>query len=228
MATAKVVAITNLKGGVGKTTTTINLASAAHMAGIRTAIIDIDPEQQAAARWSDARAEAMPLVRSGVYTRLPQLIAELERESIDLVFIDCPAYVEGPTKEAMKVAVLALAPCRTTVQDLQFLAPTMDIAADLQKPAVVVLNNVETQIREFEEAQAFLKKSGYPIAPVYLSKAVTYHRAITAGLGAPEFEPNGKAAQETLSLLEWMSRLLYLQTDIAIETLKEQRWSRSA
>jgi chromosome partitioning protein len=227
-ATAKVIAAANLKGGAGKSTATINLAAASQLAGIRSAIIDIDPEQQAAARWHNSRTLEYPLVMSGVYSRLPQAIAEMEKAGAQLIFIDCPAFVQPPTNEALKVADLALIPCRTTVQDIQFLMTTVEIAADRQKPAAVVLNAVEPQLRETEQAQAFIAKAGIALAPVYLSKAVAYHRAITAGLGVTEFEPTGKAAQEVLNLLEWISRLIDLSAHLTVEPLNQQRRSRSA
>jgi hypothetical protein len=59
------------------------------------------------------------------------------------------------------------------------------------------------------------------LAPVCLPKAVAYQRAIAAGLGVTEFEPAGKAAQEVLSLLDWMSRVLYLSPTTLVDQPSE-------
>jgi chromosome partitioning protein len=128
----------------------------------------------------------------------------------------------------VKVADLVLVPCRTTVQDIQFLATTIEIAAARQKPTAIVLNVVEPQLKETEQARAFITQAGIALAPGFLSKAVAYHRAITAGLGVTEFEPTGKAAQEILSLLDWISRLLDLSHDRLVEPISQKlRVSRS-
>lgn len=210
---SKVIAVANKKGGAGKSTLAINLAAASAAAKIPTAIIDLDPDQQAASKWRDSRTVEGPSVFSAVYSRLPQAVAEAARSGAELILLDTPALVESIISAAIAIADIVLIPCRTTGQDIQYLTSTIDLVAARQKPAAVVLNSVESRLAETEQAVALIEKLGITIAPHHLSKAVAYHRAITAGLGVTELDPTGKAAQEILNLLAWISRLLYLSTD---------------
>lgn len=90
----KTVAITSQKGGTGKTTTAVHLATAATLAGYDAVVIDLDP-QGSAATWGDDRGEAAPEVISGQASRLNVLLKSAAKEGFDLVVIDT-----GPAADA--------------------------------------------------------------------------------------------------------------------------------
>jgi chromosome partitioning protein len=61
----KTVAIASQKGGTGKTTTAVHLATAATLRGFDAVVIDLDP-QGPAATWGDDRGDNAPEVISGL------------------------------------------------------------------------------------------------------------------------------------------------------------------
>jgi chromosome partitioning protein len=83
----KIFAIANQKGGVGKTTTTLNLAAAIAEAGFKVLVMDLDPQGNASTglgSHADAREFTTYDVLIGTHVE-PRFIQKTDIENIDLV-----------------------------------------------------------------------------------------------------------------------------------------------
>src|SRR5437899_12217439 len=86
----RVIAVTNQKGGVGKTTTAINLSASLAASDLRVLLIDSDPQGNATSGLGVAKDPARPslydVVLRGVDLR--QAIIPTELQGVDLVPAD--------------------------------------------------------------------------------------------------------------------------------------------
>jgi chromosome partitioning protein len=206
----KVIAIVSQKGGAGKTTLALHLATAAAAEGLPVAVIDLDP-QASAAGWKDSRPQESPVVISLTHTRLAQGLEAARDGGAKLVVIDTAPHSEAAAMAAVRAADLVLIPCRAGILDLRAISTTADLVKLAQKPAFVMLNAMPPRATQlFADVRAAVEGHGLEVAPVALQQRASFAHALTVGLTATEYEPGGKAAEEVAAVLRWLTRILPL------------------
>src|SRR3954465_2700000 len=206
------IALISQKGGVGKTTLAIHLATAFETAGRQTLLVDLDP-QTSAAEWKDARHAERPYVMAVPPSRLGKTLEAAKEHQAELVVLDTAPHSEGTALDAARAADLILVPCQPSIMDLRAMRKTTDLLNYLKKPTYAVLNEVAPQGTVADEAgRAITAQFGMPMCPIRLGQRVAFNRCLLTGQTAQEYEPGGKAAQEIEALLQWVSATVGLST----------------
>jgi chromosome partitioning protein len=220
------IALIAQKGGGGKTTLAVSLACAAEAEGLRTLIIDLDP-QASACHWGDRRGRDAPAVVDGQPARLSHALARAEAERFALCIIDTPARIELAAAEAAKASSVILIPCRPGVMDVETVATTAELIrrSGAEAETAVILNACPPQGPRAEQAAEACRAAGLAVAG-QLGHRAAFEYATQLGLSAAEYEPAGKAAAEIGHLYKSVCRLLDKSRSRHAETSQPVRSSR--
>lgn len=192
----RTIAFVTQKGGAGKSTLASSVAVAAHGAGERVFIIDLDP-LQTLVKWSGVREAADIAVEHVPPTKLSKALAALEKKGITLVVIDAPGHDSANSLAAIGASDLCIIPARPNAFDLWASEVTRAQVKEKGRDYAFLLNQCppSQQSARVELGAKALQAMGGLLAPL-VSARVDYQEAARLGLGVNEYNPDGVAAEE--------------------------------
>jgi chromosome partitioning protein len=163
-----IVALTNSKGGVGKSTISVHLAAWSQGHGSRTALVDADA-QGASSVWMREAVPALTVFRLQTPDEILDQVPRLGLE-FDVLVIDGPAGLSEVTRAVLLAANLALLPCGPSVLDLRAVQEAIRVVQQAQRirsgppQAVLVPNKLQVQYRLTQELLATVQSLEVPVA----------------------------------------------------------------
>jgi chromosome partitioning protein len=202
----RIITFAQQKGGAGKTTVLAHLAVAWAQAGMRVAVIDLDP-QRSLTRWAKLRQDpGITLVESKDYRAGTDMKAAARGH--DLVLVDCPGAALSLLEAAIRESDLVIAPCQPSVMDVWATESVLAAAKRLRTPVRVLLNRVPPRGAAAEDAAAELGAAQESLLASRLGSRVAFAKAMRSGRTAPEIAQRSPAAAEVAALRGEVDALL--------------------
>ena len=211
-----VIAVTNLKGGVGKTTITTNLAVCFANMGKKVCIVDTDLSQKSSMEWAGSRDESAAKVAVFGVTE-KQLNKEVEglRKDYDLIFIDGTPQLAELASRMILASDIVLVPLSPSIYDfrsfesfLQKYEQVKAVKENIAKmEAYVIVNRVIESANVSKEIQEALGEYDIKSMNTKIANRVAYADSATQGLGVVEYKDK-KAKDEMQRLANELEMII--------------------
>ena len=211
----KIIGITGQKGGSGKTTLTVNLASWYAGQGLRTTVLDRDP-QGAVVRWNK-RGDGLPFaIYADLKAQLGAVLEARDKAGDDIAIIDTAPSIGGAFREVPLYADVIVLPSTPNGPDVEALNTSFEIlTVELHHKQVgAVLTQVFKTYNITRDAVTALRALHIPLL------AQIGHRTIyqTTGTDGENVLGGGhsQAAEEIGALAETLLALVKLKLSVKV------------
>jgi chromosome partitioning protein len=207
-----IISLLNQKGGVGKTTLAVHLATALSQRGKRVLMVDADP-QGSALDWAASREgeKAFPVIglpKATLHKELPKMAA-----NYDYLVIDGAPRVYDVARSAIMASDLVLIPVQPSPYDVWAAKEIVDLITDVRPfkdnlKSVFVINRkiVNTAIgRDVTEA---LSEYDLPVLKSQVCQRVSFAESAGRGQTVLEIELGSLASQEIEALTTEVMELI--------------------
>lgn len=179
----KQIAISCLKGGVGKSTISINLAHA-FKDFVRVAILDTDTQKT---------TDSLASEYLTIYNKTDKI------GDHDILIVDTPPYIDSSLEQTFLKSDLILIPTRPSFADMDALQVTINLFKKVQKKkpelkAAIIINMEDSRSVLSQSILPALEQFGVPIFKTMIENRTNYVRSIISEDGIYTFKDKDKKA----------------------------------
>lgn len=199
-----IIGFLNQKGGVGKTTLSVNIAAVLAQSGSRVLLIDADPQGSAldwaAARQIDPIISVVGFPRATIHREIAQI-----GQGYDHIVIDGPPRVTDLARSAIMASDIVLIPVQPSPYDIwasEEVVKLIDEARVYKETlkSVFVINRKIANTAIGRDVAEALSVYPVPTLKAGITQRVVFAEAAARGLAVHEVDDSGMAAAEIRSV----------------------------
>ena len=212
-----ILSVTNLKGGVGKSTIAQNLAVCLTHSGKSVFLVDTDYELRTSSDWGGDRGEKLQRIEfEAVHQDNVTELVLKQSDNYDVVIIDgTPALFELSSK-AILLSDVVFIPVIPSIEEVRTLERFMKrykeakmmkkkIGGDVE--AYIILNKYNQNLKIDREVEEILQDFELPVLKSKIAYRVAYREAKIEGKGVIEYDDK-KAKEEMMKLYDEVAAII--------------------
>jgi chromosome partitioning protein len=199
---AKIITLAHQKGGVGKSTLTLNLAYS-FKDHLHTAIVDLDVQ--------GTISQLKPLIKDVDVISGIRVLEDLQKLPYEVIFVDTPPYLSSDLPELFKISNLVIIPTKPGIADLMAIRATItmlnDVSGNPSLKKAIVFNMVKMSSSITSEIKQLVEEYHVPVFKRMITDRVSFARSLATNNGIYATE-DSKAKEELEELTEEIVALL--------------------